>query len=100
MSAARTTTDHSEIKRWVEQRGGLPARVAGTAPAEASGRRGSSGLLRIDFAEPDVTLEHISWDEFFRAFEQHELALLYQDEPRSRFVKLVSRHAKKRPSVI
>jgi hypothetical protein len=47
--------------------------------------------LRIDFAEPDDSLERISWDDFFQAFDENKLAFLYQDEPSSRFGKLVSR---------
>jgi len=31
MSSAKTTTNHDEIRRWVEKRGGHPAIVASTA---------------------------------------------------------------------
>ena len=31
-SGSRTTTDHDEIRRWVEERGGKPVEVAATAP--------------------------------------------------------------------
>jgi hypothetical protein len=91
MSSAQTTTDHDVIRKWVEKRGGRPARVAETAPAKSGGQRGSAGILRIDFAEPDEALEQISWDEFFRTFEQRKLAFLYQDEDDSRFQKFVER---------
>ena len=37
----------------------------------------------------------MSWDDWFRSFDENELALLYQDETKdgeeSRFSKLVSR---------
>jgi hypothetical protein len=86
VSDARTTTDHTTIRRWAEARGGRPARVRGTDPG---------GVLRIDFGEPEETLEEISWDEFFRVFEDRGLAFLHQDETgdgeTSRFSKLVSR---------
>jgi hypothetical protein len=91
MSSATQTTDHDVIRKWVEQRGGRPARVASTAPGEPEGRSGSSGILRIDFAEPDESLEAISWEEFFKTFDKHKLAFLYQDEKDSRFAKFVSR---------
>jgi transposase-like protein len=39
---SKTTTDHTTIGRWVEERGGRPARVKGT------GSNGDPGLLRID----------------------------------------------------
>lgn len=34
MTAARATIDHETIRRWVETRGGRPARVVGTGRAE------------------------------------------------------------------
>jgi hypothetical protein len=89
MSQAKTTTDHKEIRRWAEQRGGRPSIVRRT-------EGGGGGILRIDFAEPDGSLEEIGWDEFFRIFDERELALLHQDKTEdgkpSRFNKLVHRH--------
>ena len=91
MADSKTTTDHDTIRQWVEQRGGSPARVKGT------GAEGDPELLRIDFPgySGEESLEEISWDEFFRAFEDNELAFLYQEETsggkESRFNKLVSR---------
>jgi hypothetical protein len=87
MSAAKTTTEHETIRNWVEKRGGFPARVTGTGKAGEK----ADGVLRIDFADPTDGLERITWYDFFEAFEQNKLAFLYQDEPKSRFVKLVSR---------
>lgn len=92
-SDAQLTTDHETIRRWAEARGGRPAMVRGTGAA------GEPGVLRIDFAEgqPDENLEPISWDEWFRKFEDARLAFLYQDTTargeRSRFCKLVSRES-------
>lgn len=85
MAEAKTTTDHAEIRRWVEARGGRPAHVTETA------EEGDPGILRIDFADPDERLEEISWDEWFQAFEDNKLAFLYQEEGDSRFNKLVDR---------
>ncbi len=88
---SNTTTDHDEIRRWVEERGGRPARVKGT------GSNGDPGLLRIDYSgfSGEESLEPISWDEFFAGFEANKLAFLYQEETKegdeSRFSKLVSR---------
>jgi hypothetical protein len=81
---AKTTTDHEEIRRWVEQRGGRPARVQGTGGEDA-------GLLRIDFGEPEENLEPIDWEEWFDTFDRSGLVFLHEDEPDSRFNKLVSR---------
>jgi hypothetical protein len=89
MAEAKTTTDHEEIRRWAEARGGRPAHVAQT------GDNDDPGILRINFDEPggddDDRLGQISWDEWFRAFDENGLAFLYQDEGDSRFNKLVRR---------
>jgi hypothetical protein len=91
MEPTRTTTNHKHIKRWVEERGGHPARVKGTEV------KGSSGVLLIDYPgySGTQTLEAISWDEFFKGFEENELAFLYEDEKKAgsqgRFSKLINR---------
>lgn len=85
MSDSHTTTDHDEIRRWVEARGGKPATVRGTGKDEP-------GVLRIDFPERDADdrLEEISWEDFFAKFDEAKLAFLYQ-AGKSRFCKFVSR---------
>jgi hypothetical protein len=92
--AAKATTDHDEIRRWVEARGGHPAHVT------ASGTKKGPGILRIDYPgfSGEDTLEPIEWDEFFDAFDKNKLAFLYQDSPRSRFSKLVDRQTVTSPS--
>lgn len=85
MSQSSTTTDHDVIRRWTEERGGHPARV------KATGSRKDPGILRLDFGEPDETLEEISWDEFFQKFDENELALLFEKDSKSRFNKLIHR---------
>lgn len=82
MAEANRTTNHDEIRNWVEERDGRPARVEGT-----------DDLLRIDFPDNDndEDLEEISWEEFFDAFEENDLAFLYQDDEDSRFNKIVAR---------
>jgi hypothetical protein len=85
-----TTTDHDTIRRWVEERGGRPATVKGTG-------NGGAGVLRIDYPGrgDDESLQEISWEEFFRKFEDANLAFLYQEQTakgeESRFSKFVSR---------
>jgi hypothetical protein len=94
MSEGKTTINHKEIQKWVEARGGFPARVKRT------GRGGDTGILRIDYPgfSGEETLEHISWPEWFDAFDANNLAFVYQDRVRtgatSRFSKLVSREGK------
>ena len=90
-SESKTTTNHDEIRRWVEERGGHPARVKDTES------KNSPGLLRIDYPgfSGEGSLEAISWDEFFEGFDENGLAFLYQDETKdgkeSRFSKLIAR---------
>ena len=67
------TIDHDEIRQWVEDRGGQAAIVA-------SSRSADSGLLRIDFGEKGEELEQIPWEDFFRLFEEYDLAFVYQEE--------------------
>ncbi len=94
---ANTTTDHDEIRRWVEERGGCPARVKRTGTAE------DPGILRIDFPgfSGRQSLESIAWDQFFEWFDKNQLAFIYQDRTsagkQSRFNKLVSRDNAKLP---
>ena len=94
MASATRTTDHDEIRKWAEARGGKPARV------DAEGHKKGGGILRINFIEPGGdddadSLEEISWEEWFRTFDENGLALLHQDKTadgkQSRFNKLVSR---------
>lgn len=90
----RVTTDHDEIRQWVQERGGWPARVIGTG-----GRRGPDdpGMIRIDFPgfSGEGTLEEIAWEVWFQAFEDNGLALLHEvgdrDGSPSRFNKLIGR---------
>ena len=89
MSSAKTTTNHDEIRGWVEKRRGHPAVVSATENSQ--GRDG--GLLRIDFDDPDgsrdVGLHRISWKEFFNIFDNNDLAFLRVDNDDSRFNKFV-----------
>lgn len=87
MATAKSTTDHDEIRNWVESRGGHPARVKET------GSSTDPGVLRIDFPgfSGEDTLEEIEWDQFFEWFDRDGLALLISEEEGNRFNKLVSR---------
>jgi hypothetical protein len=89
---SKTTTNHDQIRRWAEARHAQPARVKGT------GSRGRDpGMIRLDF--PGYSgrgkLEPISWDQWFKSFDDNDLALIYQEKTaggqRSNFNKLVGR---------
>lgn len=89
-SDSKTTKDHTTIKKWAEERDGEPAVVESTSN---SGKGG--GLLRINFpGYAEDNLKNISWEEFFRIFDENKLQFLYQEETKdggeSRFFKFVS----------
>ncbi|TDD72916.1 hypothetical protein [Actinomadura rubrisoli] len=68
------TTDHEAIRRWAEERGAAPATVPGS---EYGGR---PGRLLFDFpGYGGENLEHISWDDWFRTFDERRLNFLYQE---------------------
>lgn len=88
---SKVTTNHGDIQSWVEERGGHPARVKGTE------RGDEGGLLRIDYPgfSGKETLESITWEEFFKTFDDNKLAFLYQDKTKdgkvSRFSKFIDK---------
>ena len=95
MAAAKKTTDHKVIRRWVEAHGGHPATVKRTRS------RDDAGLIRIDFPgfSGEKSLTPISWAEWFEKFDEQELAFLYQEGKDTNFNKLVRRDPEKvRPS--
>jgi hypothetical protein len=84
-------TDHDEIRNWAEKREAKPACVKGTEGPN------DSCLLRLDFPgySGEGSLQHISWDQWFRVFDNRNLALIVADRTAngqpSNFNKLVSR---------
>jgi len=94
--AAERSTDHDQIRAWVEERNGRPSVVKRSHDTGEGG-----GILRIDFDQPEASLEEISWDEFFETFEDRELAFLYQEQTAdgdtSRFFKFVRRDEEDEP---
>jgi hypothetical protein len=86
---ADTTTDHAKIKKWAEKHGGKPAAV------DRTHRKGDVGIIRIMFPKSAQSehehLVEISWDEFFKEFDERKLALIYESD--SMFSKLVSRES-------
>ena len=89
--ASERVTDHRRIREWAEERGAKPACVRGT------GGKNDTGMIRLDFPgySGGGSLQEISWDEWFKAFDENKLALVMQDETadgqQSNFNKLVSR---------
>jgi len=86
------TIDHEVIKKWVEDRGGVPAAAESCKVAIEE-----SGVLRIRFPEQSAEeYEKISWDQFFTKFDQAHLAFMYEERTvtgeLSNFFKFISRN--------
>jgi len=94
MNRSKTTTDHDEIRRWAEARRGQPSAVKGTSRS-----KNDIGMIRIDFPGYSGAgkLVPISWDEWFKKFDESNLAMVLQEETakgqKSHFNKLVARES-------
>jgi hypothetical protein len=49
------------------------------ARVKGDGRQDAEGIPRIGFFASDEKLEDVSWDDFFRTFEDLKLAVLHHD---------------------
>jgi hypothetical protein len=82
------TRDHDTIRRWAEERDGRPATVDGTEHGKLL------GVLRIDFGEPSDRLREVTWDEWFRTFDERNLEMIFQehrsDGRQSNFFRLLN----------
>ncbi len=68
------TRNHDVIKKWAEERGGVPSTVPGTEHGDRK------GVLRFNFpGYGGDNLEEISWDEWFRPFDERNLVFLFQE---------------------
>ena len=68
------TSSHEVIRKWAEERGGVPATVEGTEHGD------HLGVLRFDFGGDSDNLRHVSWEEWFATFDARNLNFLYQEE--------------------
>src|SRR4051794_34810265 len=68
------TTSHEVIRRWAEERDGVPATVEGTEHGD------HLGVLRFAFGGDLDRLKQVSWDEWFATFGASKLNVVYQEE--------------------
>jgi hypothetical protein len=89
LTESKLTTDHDEIRRWTEDRGGYPALVRKVL------HKGRALRLIFPGYSTGEPLEAIPWDVFFEKFDEHQLALRYQEATlgggQSHFHNLVNR---------
>ncbi len=96
-TTSRTTIDHDEIRRWASERGAQPATVACPGTEGGEEKIDELGMLHLDVPgfDSQQAMQPIGWDEWFQQFEEHKLALLYQEQipggELSNFNKLVTR---------
>ncbi|WP_265516306.1 hypothetical protein [Nitratireductor luteus] len=100
MAETKTLTDHDDIRNWAAARAGKPA-LSDPAP----GMTGEEPVLRITFgqhayldtdegADQIGGLQLIEWDEWFRLFDERELALVVSEDvpgQRDEFHEIVRR---------
>jgi hypothetical protein len=68
------TRDHDVIRQWAERRGAEPATVDGTEHGD------HLGVLRFDFpGYGGQSLRKVSWDEWFKTFDDRGLNFIYQE---------------------
>lgn len=83
------TTDHDEIRLWIQRHHGAPARVSDPAEVRAA------GALLVDFlgVRSGHGFEHVSWVDWFAWFDSHALCFRYPDDANSLAFQLIPRAA-------
>ena len=85
------TRDHDVIRHWAEERKAQPATVPGTEHGD------HLGVLRFDFpGYGGRELKHVSWEEWFKTFDDRDLVFVYQEHKKagemSNFFRLDNPH--------
>ena len=72
---SRATTAHTIIRRWTEDRGGIPSTRRENGHAEV-------GSLQIRFPQlnGDGAYEELDWETFFEEFDKSNLVMVFQEE--------------------
>ncbi|HEY8400603.1 MAG TPA: hypothetical protein VIK89_05040 [Cytophagaceae bacterium] len=85
----RITSDHNKIKQWAEERNARPACYKCS--------NGNSLLMFCFPGETEMAVAKLSWEDFFKKFEELNLAFLYQERnihgKKSRFNSFISKEA-------
>jgi hypothetical protein len=85
MASSATTTDHDKIKNWIERHDGVPSVIDND---------GKTKVLRVHFPDAssdDEQFDEVSYEEFFKIFDDSKLAFLHSTDGDSTFNKFVSR---------
>ncbi|BCB75930.1 hypothetical protein GCM10022251_55120 [Phytohabitans flavus] len=70
------TSSREVIQQWADRRDAAPATITGTGPEDRA------GVLTFDFplGNSGSRLRRISWDDWFRSFDERNLNFMYQEE--------------------
>lgn len=102
MKDPKITTDHDEIRTWIQSRGGVPQKVY-----NANALSDKPGL-RIKFTNETLNTgrklkaKDVPWEEFFRDFEKMHLAFVYDNsnENKSKNFTFLAREPSREESLI
>lgn len=76
----KTTTRHDEIREWATRLGGKPEIIpTGDESTHTGLRINFPGAVDDEFLSRKNKPKPVSWDEFFRVFDDQELAFSYKD---------------------
>lgn len=75
------TTNHQEIKQWAQKYGGKPQVIDDPqALSDIPGVRIDFPGKIDDFLLSETKVRDVSWEEFFKKFEENQLAFIYIPE--------------------
>ncbi|RJQ38043.1 hypothetical protein C4559_02360 [Candidatus Microgenomates bacterium] len=77
----RTTINHKEIMEWAKKHRGKPQIIDDpTAGSDTPGIRINFPGIPDDVFLSETKIRDISWNEFFKEFDDNNLAFVYMDE--------------------
>ena len=77
MPISGPTTDHALIRRWADRHQFVPAEKL---PGRVDGEPAELRFVSAAQAETRKDVRIIAWADFFAKFDQHGLALVYDDD--------------------
>ena len=73
------TKDKEFIKNWIEENGGVPARL-GYVSTTSDEKDPLAVWFRGEEQDEEKIYQEIDWDEFFAIFDYHDFTFKYNDE--------------------
>lgn len=91
---SQMTTDRETIREWADRHDASPVRTtdmdATTEESQATATGSHPYALRTETTRRESE-ESLSWDEFFEGIEEHDLVIMFRDEPEDRPLDVVTR---------